>query len=785
MSRSSPVPTIVVPSGGTSQPRWLWKSGVDLPATVDALFGRDDEIAALSETLRLRKSRLLVLTGPGGVGKTRLALASAVDAGPSFADGAIFVPLAPVRDPALVATAIAQAMGIRDSGHQRQGIQLAEILAHRELLLVLDNFEHLLPARDVVSRLLTACPDLTVMITSRIRPRLTGERDIPVTPLPLAVHTETASPRASPAVALFEDRARAIDPSFRVTTENAPIVEEICRRVDGLPLAIELAAARSRLLQPAALLARLDKRLPLLDTGPRDQPERLQTMREAIAWSFDLLAAEDQSTFQCLAIFVGGFGLEAAQTVCSAPLERVAQLVDHSLLQPVVSADEPRCMMLETIREFGLEQLAKSGAESSSRDRHAAWYLDLATRLEPDLFDGPGQVAALHRLEHELPNVRAAFARLIETGKHEAALQLSKALLRFMFIRGHNSEGREWLELALSRAPDAPAALRARGLLSLAMVAMTQHDFERASRAIETALPLVSAEHDQQGLSFAKTAQAQFAFMHGRFAEAASFAAESEDLATRIESRWDAHVARFFRAKSELYAGNLDRAEAINRSLIDSARDEGVYVLSSARHDAGTIRELRGDHAGALSLFALALEGFRDMGELWTAAMSLEGAATAAIGLNRADRAAYLFGAADSLRVRIATPVLLPDRPAYERGLATSRAILGDNTFAELWAAGQVASLDDVITVTNLMASSALSDVDRQPESPAQPGSRLTPREREVLSLLVEGRSDPQIAETLSISARTVESHVSAILGKLDLPSRTAAVAFAVRHDLA
>jgi DNA-binding CsgD family transcriptional regulator len=428
--------------------------------------------------------------------------------------------------------------------------------------------------------------------------------------------------------------------------------------------------------------------------------------------------------------------------------------------------------------------LAKSGSESSIRDRHATWCLELATRLEPVHFGGRGQVAAVQRLAHELPNLRTAVARLMETGNFEAALQLATALARFLFMRGHSSEGREWLEMALVRTPDAPAALRARGFFSLAMLMMAQQAYEGASSAIETALPLVSAEHDPKGLIFARMAQGQLAFMQGHFAEAASLGAEGEAVAARIGSRWDLYIAWFLRAKAELYAGNLDEAEAISHKLIALAGDEEVYILASARHDAGTMRELRGDHAGALSHFGSALHDFRGMGEQWNAAMSLEGAATAAIGLGHADHAAFLFGAADALRSYMGAPVLLPDRPVYERGLAATRTALGEATFTECWAAGRSASLDDAIAVTNHILSSALSGVGHQTDAAQQPRPRLTPREREVLTLLVAGQSDPQIGASLSISARTVESHVAAILAKLEQPSRTAAVAHAVRHDL-
>ena len=781
-----------------------------MPATIDTLFGREQEIAEVAAVLRSRGSRLLVLTGPGGVGKTRLALASATAAASSFEDGALFVALAPIRDPALVLATIARAAGIREAGAQPTSGRLAEALAERDLLVLLDNFEHLLPAGPAISELLAACPTLHILMTSRIRPRLTGERDIPVPPLLLPCQRRSSpsgslfpSPPApgadappeysdvevdaigeSPAVRLFVDRARAIDRSFRLTGQNARAVAEICRRVDGLPLAIELAAARTQLLPPAALLARLDQRLPLLEGGPRDQPERLQTMRQAIAWSYELLPSDAQATFQCLAIFVGGFGLDAAREVCGSSFDQVAALVDQSLLLHMPSDDEPRCAMLETIREFGLELLAQSGAESGIRDRHAEWCMELAIAREPDLYGGRGQVPALRRLEEELPNFRAGFARWLEIEEPEKALRLVAALIRLLALRSLFSEGRDWLETALARAPEAPATLRAWALLGLTMFAAIQHDFARADEAMAAALALVASGHDRRGFVFARTVQAMYAFLQGRFAESAAFAAESEAAAVEIANRWEAHIARFFRAKAELYAGNLDRAEAVSRDLFAAAQDEEVNVLSAARHDGGTMRQLRGDHAGALSLFVRALDGFRGAGELWNSAASLEGAAVSALSLDRAGSAVYLFGAAAALRAWLSTPVLVPDRAAYDRAIASARNTLGEPAYAEAWAAGEAATLDEAIACANDLAAAAAAESIEQLTYKHNSGARLTPREREVLALLAESKTDKEIGAALFISHRTAMWHVANLIAKLGVATRGEAAEYAIRQGL-
>lgn len=787
----------------------------DLPAPLDDLIGRAEAIAPLAQALRVRSPRLLVLTGPGGVGKTRLALAAARAAAASFADGVIFVSLAPIRDPALLAAAIAQAAGIRALGEVPLADRLPQFLAERDLLLVLDNFEHILAAAGLVSELLAACPRLTALVTSRARLRLTGESVVLVPPLsvppratdPVAVEPESVrrdrgprpvtafdlppldSASQSAAVQLFVARARAVQPTWQLAADNVGTVAEICRRLDGLPLAIELAAAQSRLFTPPALLSRLDHRLPLWEAGARDQPARLQTMRQAIAWSYDLLTPADQAVFRCLAVFLGGFGLEAAETVCQASLGQIGDLVDQSMIQPLAATDEPRFSMLETIREFGLEQLAAANLKATTRDRHAAWYRDLAARLEPALYGDGDQIQALELLEFERANIRTAFSWLLATGESEAALRLVTQLIRFWFIRGYLSEATELMETALAAAPRAPAPLRAWGLLGLAMVTMAHHADTRAAAAIAAALPLVEDGRDLRGLGFARLCQAHYAFMHGDFAGAEALAVESERIALRIPNWWDVQVAQFARAKAELYAGNLDRAEEINRGLFESSQGQELFMTACVRHDRGTILALRGDRSGALAAFASALRDFQALGEMWNTPMSLDAAALVAVALGEMSSAVRLFGQADALRTRSAAPVLLPDRPGYDRALATARAALGKTAFAAAWEAGATAPLAEVIgAVTELAARAATEPAPvagAKPVAETTPAAWLTLREGEVLRLLAEGRSDPQIGAALSISPRTVESHVRHILTKLGVPSRAAAAAHAVRHGLA
>jgi predicted ATPase len=414
------------------------------PVPLTSFVGREHEIAILTSLLRHGGARLVTLTGPGGVGKTRLALRVIEEQGADFADGVAFVSLAPLTDPDLVVATIASIVGVREVRGRSIADLLADALADRRLLLVLDNFEHVVKAAPLVPELLTACPNLVVLATSRTILRVSGEQSFLVSPLkvPGSAETDVAEELgAAETVRLFVDRARATDPSFALNARNVQAIGEICRRLDGLPLAIELAAARICLLPPAAMLARMEHRLPLLTGGPRDAPTRLRTMRDAIAWSHELIAPAEQTLFRRLGVFVGGFTVEAAEAVADDGgdvFEGIASLVANNLLRQDAGADGgpdpdaswalPRFRMLETVREFALEQLAVSGEVDVIRGRHAAWCLELAEQSEIATWGGPQQVQWLDRLETELPNLRGALGWLEETGDTEATSRLAGEL---------------------------------------------------------------------------------------------------------------------------------------------------------------------------------------------------------------------------------------------------------------------------------------------------------------------------------------------------------------------
>jgi predicted ATPase len=417
-----------------------------------SFVGRERVVAAVVDRLRRADVRLLTLTGPGGVGKTRLAVRAAEVVAADFPDGVWFVPLAPVRDPDLIAPTIARTLGVKETGERPIAEDIAAFFGVRRGLLVLDNFEHVLDAGPLVTVLLAACPTLKALVTSRTVLRLSGEHDVTVPPLSLPSQgVEESRGRAandtlldsstsqlfdsSEAVRLFVERAAAADAAFAFTGATANDVAMLCTRLDGLPLAIELAAARVRALPPQVMLRRLDQRFRLLTGGARDQPPRLRSLRDAIAWSHDLLTPEEQALFRRLAAFVGGCTLEAAEAVGAAEgdsvlgvLEGIASLTDKSLLRQMGESDgEPRFVMLETIRDFALERLEASGEEAKVRDRHASWCLQLAERTEASAFGDPEQRAQFDRLQADYDNVRAALAWSLDQGD-AAGLRLAAAM---------------------------------------------------------------------------------------------------------------------------------------------------------------------------------------------------------------------------------------------------------------------------------------------------------------------------------------------------------------------
>jgi predicted ATPase/DNA-binding CsgD family transcriptional regulator len=513
-------PTFFVPTSG-----YLASAGHtpthNLPAQLTSLVGREQEVAGACALLRRPEVRLLTLIGAGGVGKTRLGLQVAVELIEDFADGVCFVPLAPISDSELVVPTIAEVLGIKEIAERPLLDLLKASLRDKHLLLLLDNFEQVVTAAPQVAELVAACPHLKVLFTSRSVLHIRGEYEFPVAPLALPNRTQLLDVENLPqyaAVTLFLERARAAMPDFQMTPANAQAIAEICALLDGLPLAIELAAVRIKVLPPQMLLTRLEYRLPVLTSAARDVPARQQTLRNAIAWSYHLLDGQEQQLFRRLCVFVAGFTLDTAEALCTAlgsddaavsVLDGVASLIDKSLLQQTErDAGEPRLVMLETIREYGLECLEALGEMEVTRCAHAAYYLRLSEEAELQ-FGGPQQAAGLERLEREHDNLRAAQRWSLEQVGHEEgeerseiALRLGAALQRFWMIRGHLSEGRAFLARALERSAGVAASVRAKALIAAARLALAQSDYHAGEGLAQESLTLCRELGDTAGIAF-------------------------------------------------------------------------------------------------------------------------------------------------------------------------------------------------------------------------------------------------------------------------------------------
>ncbi|HZQ36124.1 MAG TPA: hypothetical protein VFD32_09340, partial [Dehalococcoidia bacterium] len=595
------------------------------------MIGRERELMDL--TSLLGRARLVTLIGPGGIGKTRLALAAAEQEYGRFPHGVYFVDLAPLRDAAQIPGALAQVLGVREVPAQPLTAVLSTALRERCLLIVFDNFEHILGGAGLVEAILTACPLLTVLATSRAVLQLPGEHLYPVPPLsvPAADTASIETLTESPAVALFVARAQAIQPDFALTQHTAVGVAAICRRLDGLPLALELAAARMKIFSPAALLTRLDRCLPVLTGGARTAPERQQTLRATLAWSYDLLGAGEQALFRRLAVFSGGWTLEAAEQVCDVEgsgsvLATLASLVDQSLVERQANPDGAvRFSMLETLREFAAEQLSASGEESALRGRHALAFLALAEAAAPSVATIRVSEAWQARLEQEHDNLRSALASCLAAGdRSDEALRLAAALVSFWHTRGHLSEGRRWLAQALAAGSQAPAASRAWALTGDAVLAGFQSDYAAACAQAEAALALWRELDDAQGIAFTLAHLGFGTTMRGQLAVGRALVEESVAAWRALGGGAGLTMALNMLALATRLQGDYAAsAAAAAEELLLAREQQDPLWMAMATRQLGRLAVDQHDGVRAAQLLGESLALFRQQADPWQVAASL------------------------------------------------------------------------------------------------------------------------------------------------------------------
>jgi predicted ATPase/class 3 adenylate cyclase len=685
------------------------------------LIGRAEEVMTILSMLG-EGVRLVTLTGPGGTGKTRLALEIGAEALDRYPDGIFFVDLSPLTDPALVMPTIAATLGVREVLGQPLFQTLSGFLSDKRMLLLLDNCERILAAAPDVAALLAVGPTVSILATSRAALHIRGEREVPLLPLPLPAADRLPQLEALaqvPAVALFVDLASASRPDFRLTAENAAAVAAICRRLDGLPLAIELAAARIKALPPAALLARLEQRLPLLTGGGRDLPARQRTMRDALAWSYDLLAPEEQALFRHLAVFAGGFTLDAAEAVAGADaedhvLEGVVALIEQSLLRSMPGLDdEPRYQMLETVREFGLERLGAAGEEDEVRERHARQFLMLAERrgrgiqLLMDLESITGVAA-------EQDNVRLALAWFDDHDEIDALLALGSLLYGLWFAHGLYREGLQWLERALERSSHTATAARVRALVVAGMLAVNHGDYARAAALIPEGVALAEELGDPLLIGQFLTIAGFLAYRQGEYGQAEELLKEGSGRLSQLGDTLpaaiaDSGLALLILGSMALLLEQFDRAAgSLEAALEHFQRAGNDWGIGAAHAALGAVDYCTGNHGRAVTRYVASLEQGRTLRYPLLVSSSLHGLAGVAAACGQPEAGARLLGAAEGLALALGAPAYPRDQPVRARALAALTAALGEEQLAAAREAGRALTLEVAITEAQAGAAAVM-----------------------------------------------------------------------------
>jgi non-specific serine/threonine protein kinase len=812
----------------------------NLPLEVNRYVGRERELTAVRGLLVT--SRLLTVTGAGGSGKTRLALQVATDLLEEFAHGVWWVELAALSDPLLVPQVVASVVGSPESAGRTVTEALADALRPKQLLLVLDNCEHLLAACvPLIETLLRTCPRVRVLVTSREALTIAGESTWLV--LPLRVPDTYQPPTIDglltyEAIQLFVERARAVLPSFTLTPENASAVVQVCRRLDGIPLAIELAAARIRALSVEQIVARLDDAYRLLTGGSRSALPRQQTLRAAMDWSHNLLSAQEQAAFRRLSVFAGSFSLEAAESICTgAPgeaydvLDVLSSLIAKSLVFVERHSGEARYRLLETIRQYGQDKLHAAAETAVVRRSHRDWYARLAIQAESEVLE-PRQKSVFDRLEAECDNLRGAIEWSLGQREAEVAAQISAGVTRFWIFRGHMSEGRRWLERALSGFSERNA-VRAKALNAAAILASLQDDYQTARTLAEESLALSRQLAEKEQTGYALYILGRLARIEGNYVDAAAFVEESLSLFYELKRKHDIALVLSDLGLTVLFLGEYERATALceeslaisrelgdlrgiaswlaNLSTIMLARgddkraqtlcEESLAIRKTLGYKGGCAHALailgrialrQGDHERAIACYNESLTLRQETGEKEGIATVLEGLAAVAGMQGQCASAARLFGAAESLRTLLGAPLPPIDRAHYQQSMAAMRAHLDEPALLNAWTEGRALSLEEAIAQAVRVNAREHTPPTPSPAAVAAPSTTpsrrnpfgITAREIDVLRLMTQGLTTAQIAEQLVISPRTADAHLRSIYSKLEVSSRAAATRSALEHQL-